>query len=143
MIVEKAGLHVTSENEVLGWVTIGMDIDMQEGDIVITHHKTAVKHGLGEEFAANKPAKATKTGRTRKAVPMTGTYTVLKNKFAEGDTERAAVGKLIVENHDLEKLFAAAPATFKNVGRNGEEKEFSTKGFVGYLINRGMIEVAV
>jgi hypothetical protein len=104
-----------------------------------------VKHGLGEEFAtekaANKPTKVT-GDRTRKAIPTTGTYTVLKNKFAEGDTERAKIGAVICANHDLAVLFETAPATFKNTGRNGEEKEFSTKGFVGYLIKRGMLEVA-
>jgi hypothetical protein len=148
MIVEKAGLHVTGDNEVLGWVAVGTDIDLQEGDVVITHHKTAVKHGLGEEFAtekaANKPTKVT-GDRTRKAIPTTGTYTVLNADFRACNTQdvRGEVYRFIRDNNRIEAFYEKYPKGYVFVGaRDGKEKTCSAKECIRYAITRGMIEVA-
>ena len=62
--VEKAGMLVNAAGDVVGWVVAGAEVEMVEGDIVVTHHKSAEKAGLLEQFKAlkeeNKPAKAKK-----------------------------------------------------------------------------------
>lgn len=147
MVSEKSGLHVNADNEVIGWVTKGSDVEMKEGDTLIVSAKTAQNRGLADVYAElkeqNKPAKVKKEGgRARIAVPTTGTYTVVKNDFAAGEAcERQTIAQLLADNTSFADFWAKAPAKFTHVGRNGESKEFATSGFVGYCIRRGMISV--
>lgn len=144
MIVEKAGLHINAEKEVIGWVAVGTDVDTKEGDVIVTHAKTAAKLGVAEQYAFEKAANKPKKERSsvRVATPVTGTYTVISNRFTKSGGARGEIASAVLNNTHFENLFAAVPETFTSVGRNGEEKSHSTKAFVRYLIRRGMIEIA-
>ena len=158
MVAEKAGMLVGGNKEdgfnVIGWVLAGDEYEEEEGDTLVTHHKTAEKFGLGDVFkemkAENAPAKAKKevSGEKkerapRKAVPKEGTYTVLKadTLIAGEDCERKEIAQLLASNTDFAKFWEVAPAKFNHVGRDGVTKEFATSGFVAYAINRNMISV--
>ena len=159
MVAEKAGMLVGGNKEngfdVIGWVLAGDEYDCNEDETLVTHHKTADKFGLGDVFkemkAENAPAKAGKVAADgekksrgpRKATPTTGTYTVLKAEtlVSGDDCERKEIAQLLANNTDFAAFWAAAPAKFNHVGRDGVNKEFATSGFVAYAINRGMISV--
>lgn len=151
-VAEKAGMLVNAEKEIVGWVLAGDEYDAQEGDVLVTHHKTADKMGLGDQFkemkAENAPKKEKKADGEKKvrgprvAVPKEGTYTVLKaetlNKAAAQGKE---IAKILAENTDFAEFFSKVPAKFTQIGRDGQPKEFAASSFVGYAIKRGMISV--
>lgn len=153
-ISEKAGMLINKEKEVIGWVMANDEYDAEEGDVLITHHKTADKFGLGDTFkemkGKNAPSKSANTADggdkkvrgPRVAVPKEGTYTVLK---AETLTKAASQGKeiaqILADNTNFVEFFAKAPAKFTQVGRDGTPKEFAASSFVAYAIKRGMISV--
>lgn len=157
MVAEKAGMLVGGNKEdgfkVIGWVLAGDEYDCEEDETLVTHHKTATKFGLGDVFkemkAENAPKKTNESSgekkerAPRKTVPKEGTYTVLKAEtlVSGGDCERKEIAQLLASNTDFAAFWAAAPAKFNHVGRDGEKKEFATSGFVAYAINRGMISV--
>lgn len=160
LVAEKAGMLVGGNKEdgfnVIGWVLAGDEYDCEEGETLVTHHKTAEKLGLGNVFkemkAENAPAKAKKEvsgdgekkeRAARKPVPKEGTYTVLKadTLIAGDDCERKEIAQLLASNTDFAKFWEVAPAKFNHAGRDGVTKEFATSGFVAYAINRGMISV--
>ena len=68
-VVNKSGMLVASNGEIVGWVNKGDDADMQEGDVLVSHHKTAEKMGLLAEFTAmkadNAPAKEPKAKKEK------------------------------------------------------------------------------
>ena len=142
MLVEKAGLHINGDKEVIGWVAVGSEVDLKEGDVIVSHGKTAQKFGVAEQYTAMKPKKTKKEGKGRTIAPTSGSYTVLKSGLTLKEDERSAVAKILLENNTFENFWASAPKSYKHVGRKGESKEFSTSGFVTYAIRRGMIEVA-
>ena len=153
-VSEKAGMLVNKEGEVVTWILANDEYDSQEGDVLVTHHKTAEKMGLGDVFkemkAENAPKKAAKVAdgekkarAPRTVVPKEGTYTVLKAETltAGEDCERKVIANLLASNTDFAKFWESAPAKFNHVGRDGTAKEFATSGFVAYAIKRGMITV--
>jgi hypothetical protein len=152
MKVEKSGLHINEANEVIGWVNAGDDINMKNGDTIISHHKTAEKKSLLDTFnelkAQNAPAKPEKkekaevATRTRIDVPTEGPYTVVKTSMAEGEEcERLTIAQALVDSKTFQEFWSRVPEKFNHVGRDGAPKEFATKGFVAYAIRRGMITI--
>lgn len=157
--IEKAGMLINAEKEVLGWVNAGDVIETKEGDIVVSHPKTAEKHGVAEQYATlkaeNAPAKSKKAAaadgdkapRVRSVCPKTGSYTVVKARAAdlkEGETagERHAIFSKLLGGNDFEAFWDGTPETFQHPNRDGSEmKSFSTSGLVLYAIKRGMITV--
>lgn len=156
--VEKAGMLVNADKEVVGWVKAGEQVEMKEGDLVVSHPKTAEKHGLSEQYsslkAENTPAKAKKEKnsdgegktRTRTVCPTEGAYTVVKAdaaKLKEGETpsvRNELLGKLL-NGTSFEAFWADAPESFEHPARDGSVKTFKTSGLVTYAINRGMITI--
>lgn len=151
MIVEKAGVLVNANKEVVGWVNKGDEITTKDGDTICSHPKTADKLGIREQYdtlkAENAPKKEPKApkegGRTRIAVPKSGTYTVVrKPASAEEDNERGRLLAKLFGGNDFEDFWKGTPEKFVHPSRTGEAKEFATSGLVAYTIKRGMIEVA-
>lgn len=155
--VEKAGMLINANKEVIGWVNKGDAVELAEGDLVVSHPKTAEKHGVTEQYATlkaeNAPAKVKKEKadgegktRTRTVCPTTGTYTVVKAdaaKTKEGEepsVRNDLLGKLLSGN-SFEAFWANAPESFDHPARDGSTKTFKTSGLVVYAINRGMITV--
>lgn len=159
-MIEKTGMLVNVDGEVLGWVNAGEECEMKEGDVVVSHPKTAEKLGLSSQYtemkAANKPVKTKKVkaesadgavARTRKVIPKTGNYTVLKATAAqlkEGEVAgvRNELLSKLLGGTSFEAFWEGAPEKFEHPGRDGTMKEHTTSGLVGYAIDRGMIEVA-
>ena len=153
--INKASMLVNADKEIVGWFNVGQEVDMKEGDQLVTHHKTAEKMGLLKQFeelkAANKPAKSEKSpkaegekaARTRADVPTEGSYTVVKTAAAEDeDCERTRIFSLLLkECTTFEAFWAKAPKTFNHPARDGSIKEFTTSGAVSYAIRRGMITI--
>lgn len=154
--VDKAGMLVNGDGAVLGWIAAGTDVEMQEGDVIISHHKSAEKAGLLEQFnelkTANKPVKAKKekvegedkAPRVRIDVPTEGTYTVLKPAYANdhANPECAAVYTLLTSNTDFAEFFANAK-TYTHIKRDGTAGgEVTPQAVAAYAIRRGVIEVA-
>ena len=151
---EKAGMLVNADGEVVGWVEAGTE--MQEGDVLISHHKSAEKAGLLEQFTAlkaeNKPAKAkkekaegeSKAPRQRVDIPETGKYRVLKPGYASAHTNPvcAETYNLLTGNTDLAVFFQNAK-NFNHIKRDGTEGALVTpKAVVAYALRRGVIELA-
>lgn len=157
--IEKAGMLINAEKAVIGWVNAGDEMDLNEGDLVVSHPKTAEKHGVAEQYVAlkaeNAPAKEKKAKkekaegdatRTRKTCPMTGTYVVVKAdaanlKEGEDATERHALLSKLLTGTSFDSFWKDAPEKFNHPARDGSEKTFSTSGLVLYAIDRGMITV--
>jgi hypothetical protein len=153
--VEKAGMLVNAAGDVVGWVAAGDEVEMVEGDIVVTHHKSAEKAGLLEQFKAlkeeNKPAKAKKEAvegeakapRSRVAIPETGAYKVLKEGYAgtHAPTAAAEIYNLLTQNTDLAVFFQNAKP-YTHVKRDGSAGgEITPKAVVGYALRRKVIEL--
>ena len=158
LLAEKSGMLVNETAEgftIVGWVKAGDEYEAEEGDQLITHHKTAQKLDLAEDFkelkAENAPVKVKeevegekKTRRPRVPIPKTGTYTVVKPALLEGEPcERTDLCQLLASKTDLADFWETAPKMFKHINRNGEEVELTTSGFVGYTIKRGIIVLDV
>ena len=155
MIVEKSGVLVNANKEVIGWVNKGDTVEIKDGDTVCSHPKTAEKLGIKEQFEAlkaeNAPKKEPKekkegATRTRIAVPKTGTYTVVRavaaeTKEGEAPTERDTILAKLFGNTSFEKFWDGMQEKFTHPSRTGEAKEFATSGLVAYAIKRGMITV--
>ena len=159
-MIEKTGMLVNADGEVLGWVNAGEECEMKDGDVVVSHNKTAEKMGLSTQYAemkaANKPVKTKKVKaecesdaapRTRKVIPKTGNYTVVKAtaaqlKDGEEPSVRYELLTKLLTNTSFDTFFDGAPEKFEHPGRDGVMKEHTTSGLVGYAIDRGMIEVA-
>ena len=157
-VVAKSGMVINAEKEILGWANKGDDYDMQDGDLLISHFKTAEKHGLLSEFNAmkedNAPAKAerapvdddaepAKRG-PRVPCPREGAYVVNKPDTLTGkeeDNERQAIANALRDNTSFEAFWAAVPEKFNHTKRDGSVQEFATTGFVMYAISRGIISV--
>lgn len=154
-VVEKAGMMVNADGEVLGWIDAGADVEMQEGDVIISHHKSAEKAGLLAQFnelkAENKPAKAKKekvegeekAPRARIDVPTEGKYTVLKPGYANehANPDCAAVYTLLTGNTSFAEFFANAKS-YTHVKRDGSAGgEVTPQAVAAYAIRRGVIQV--
>jgi hypothetical protein len=152
--VEKAGMLVNAAGDVVGWVAAGDEVEMVEGDIVITHHKSAEKAGLLEQFKAlkeeNKPAKvkkeptepSDKKPRVRMEVPTTGAYKVVKEGYGLTDANegRAAAFKIISECASFEEFFQNAKP-YTHVKRDGSAGgEITPQAVMSYAIRHGVIE---
>ena len=151
-VAEKAGMLIGGNKDgikVIGWVMVGDEYELQEGDVLVTHHKTAQKFGLGDVFkemkAENAPVKNIsdkKPRGPRKSVPKKGSYTIAKPELLDGEPcERTDLCQLLASKTDLSDFWAEAPKTFKHTTRKGEPVELSTSGFIGYMIKRGIIVV--
>lgn len=153
--IEKSGMMVNADGGVVGWVEAGTDVEIREGDIVISHHKSAAKAGLLEQFnelkAANKPVKARKevvegeekAARVRVDVPATGKYTVAKAGYANDHANPtcAAVYKLLTDNSDFAVFFENAKP-YTHIKRDGTEgAEVTPAAVAAYAIRRGVITV--
>jgi hypothetical protein len=130
------------------------EYEMNEGEALITHHKTAEKLGILEVFnqmkAENAPVK-TKKVKDENGEPVerkprgprierTGEYTINKPELLEGDAcERTDLCNLIKQCTTVEQFNESAPKTFKHPGRDGTMKELTTSGFLGYLFKREII----
>lgn len=141
MIIEKSGLLINANKEPIQWVNAGDEFDVKEGDIVVSHGKTANKYGVTEAYAAAKPKKAG-TGRTKTEVPTSGQYSCNAKKMRADNTDRGAVVYALMNNSDLSGFFSAVPDTFTSVNKEGVERKVSTKRFVAYALRRGMIQLA-
>lgn len=155
--IEKAGMLINADKEVIGWVNVGDEADLKEGDLVISHPKTAEKHGVSEQYttmkAENTPkkerkAKADGEGKTRvrTACPKTGSYTVVKAdaanlKEGEESTARHELLSKLLNGSSFEAFWDGAPESFEHPSRDGTAKTFATTGLVSYAIARGMITV--
>jgi hypothetical protein len=154
--VEKAGMMVNGAGEVLGWIEAGIDVEMQEGDVIISHHKSAEKAGLLEQFnelkTANKPVKAKKekvegeekVARVRVDIPTEGAYTVLKPGYAASHTnpECAAIYTLLTTNTNFADFFANAKS-YTHIKRDGSAGgEITPTAVAAYAIRRGVIAIA-
>ena len=150
--VEKAGMLVNTENEVIGWFNVGDDVELKNGDTIVSHHKTAEKKGLLEQFnklkAENAPAKEKKTSekgesaRARVVIPAEGAYEVVTTKAIdeEDNSVRMGILKSLLTGNDFATFWANNPQKFEHPDRDGAMKEFTTKGLVSYAIRRGMIK---
>jgi len=152
--IEKAGMLVNGDKEVVGWVNAGDVVEMKEGDVVVSHFKTAEKMGLKAEFdsmkAENKPkkekaekAEGDKAPRVRTDVPETGPYTVLKPGYANdhANPDCAAVYTLLTSNTDFGTFFQNAKA-YNHIKRDGTAGgEVTPKAVAAYAIRRGVIQV--
>lgn len=153
--IEKSGMLVNVSGAAVGWVVAGADVEMAEGDVVISHHKTAEKAGLLEQFnsmkAENKPAKVKKEvvegkekpSRVRVDVPQTGTYTVVKAGYGAKDKNegRAAAFALVCGGTTFEEFFVNAKS-YTHIKRDGSEAaEVSPKEVMSYAIRRGVVNV--
>ena len=160
-VILKTGMLVNGAGEVVGWVNAGEECEMKEGDVVVSHPKTAEKLGLAEQYAemkaANKPVKTKKvttesandaTPRIRKVIPKTGNYTVVKATAAqlkEGEVAgvRNELLSKLLNGTSFEAFWESVPEKFEHPGRDGTMKEHTTSGLVGDAIYRGMTDVAV
>jgi hypothetical protein len=155
-VAEKAGMLVGGNNQTgftaVDWVMAGEEYELQEGDILVTHHKTAQKYGLGDVYkemkAENAPVKVVdgdkKPRGPRQPVPKEGVYTVVKPELLDGEPcERTDLCQLLASKTDLADFWAEAPKTFKHANRKGEAVEFLVSGLVGYAIKRGIIVLDV
>ena len=153
-VVEKAGMLVNGSGEVLGWIDAGADVEMQEGDVIISHHKSAEKAGLLDQFKAlkeeNKPAKVKKekvegekAARVRIEVPTSGKYTVVKAGFGTDDsnTGRAAAFKLISECTSFDEYFTNAKPYIHTKRDGTAGSEIKPNEVMSYAIRRGVITV--
>jgi hypothetical protein len=155
-VIEKAGMLVNAANEVVGWLNKGDDVEMQEGDVVISHHKSAEKVGLLKQFKAlkeeNKPAKAPKVEgeagekkpRQRMDIPKEGKYKVLKPGYANDHTnpDCAAIYTMLTSNDDFGVFFQNAKP-YTHIKRDGSAGgEITPSAVVSYALRRGVIEVA-
>ena len=150
--VNKAGMHVNADGEVLGWVNAGDEIDFVDGDTIVTHHKTAEKMGLLEQFTKLKPAKAPKAPKAegeakvrgpKVDIPEDGTYTVIKPEFgcADANAGRAAMYKCMMANTSV-SAFVAEAVPYKHVKRDGAEgPERTALGELRYAIKRGAVRL--
>lgn len=156
--VEKSGMLINSNKEVIGWVNKGEQVEMKDGDMLVSHFKTAEKHGLLEQFnelkAENAPVKAEKAPKEkgeakargpRTTIPKTGTYSVIKTPAAPAEgaelDERGTILNKLLTNSDFATFWEGAPEKFNHPDREGNMKEFATSGLVGYAIRRGFITV--
>lgn len=154
--VEKAGMLVNAEGEVVGWFNKGDEVDMQEGDVMITHHKSAEKAGLLEQFKTmkeeNKPAKAAKAEgeagekkpRVRIDIPKEGKYNVLKPGYANTHTnpDAATAYKLLTDNNDF-AVFYQNFKPYTHIKRDGSAgAEITANALISYALRRGVIELA-
>lgn len=154
--VEKSGMLINAEKEIVGWVNAGDQIELKEGDLVVSHPSTAKKHGVLEQYntmkADNAPKKEPKpkaeggATRTRTECPKTGIYEVAKAKAAElkeGEVAgpRHEILTKLLSGTSFEKFWEGTPETFEHPGREGDTKTFTTSGLVIYAIKRGMIVV--
>lgn len=152
--IEKVGMLVNAAGAVIGWVNAGDEVEMKEGDVVVSHFKTAEKLNLKAEFdalkAENKPKKekaakadGEKTPRVRTEVPETGPYTVLKPGYANDHANPAcaAVYTLLTSNSDFGTFFENAKPYF-HIKRDGTQgAEVTPKAVAAYAIRRGVIQV--
>ena len=153
--ISKAGMLVNVDGQVIGWIDAGAEVEMKEGDVLISHHKSAEKAGLLEQFnelkAANKPVKAKKekvegeesTPRQRIDVPETGAYTMLKPNYGTDNTNPAcaAVYQLLSDNTRFEDFFTNAKP-YTHVKRDGSAgSEITPRAVVAYAIRRGALQV--
>jgi len=152
--IEKAGMLVNGSGDVIGWVNAGDDVEMKEGDVVVSHFKTAEKLNLKAEFdalkAENKPkkekaekAESDKTPRVRTEVPESGPYTVLKAGYANDHSNPAcaAVYTLLTSNNDFATFFENAKP-YNHIKRDGTQgDEVTPKAVAAYAIRRGVIQV--
>lgn len=160
LVAEKAGMLVGGNKETgftaIDWVMVGDEYELQEGDVLVTHHKTAQKYGLGDVYkemkAENAPVKGEKEAvdgekkerAPRKPVPKEGSYTVGKPDLLVGEPcERTDLCQLLGSKTDLADFWAEAPKTFKHTSRKDIVVELTTSGFVGYAIKRGIIVLDV
>lgn len=157
--IDKAGMLVNANGEVIGWINAGDQVDIQEGDKIISHPKTAEKAGLLDQFktlkAENAPKKATKVKaedgeegakRSRRMAPKTGSYTVVKTtaaqlKEGEQSNQRHELLTKLFANTTFESFWEGTEEKFEHAGRDGSLKTFATSGLVCYAIDRGMITV--
>lgn len=157
-VAEKSGMVVNSEKEVIGWVNAGEEVDLRDGDMIVSHHKTAEKLGLADEFKAQKadnaPAKEVKESkeegdkvvRTRVpkiAISDDATYTVIKPDFdaAKDEGARGDVFKALLANTSVAD-FKAVAVPYKHVNREGvETREVSVMECFHYAIKRGVISI--
>ena len=156
--IEKAGMLVNAEKEVIGWVNAGDETELKEGDLVISHPKTAEKHGLLEQYAEMKAANAPKKEKKvkpegegkvrgpRTVCPKTGTYTVVKAdaavlKEGEESNARHEILSKLLNGSSFEAFWEGVPEKFEHLARDKSVKSFATSGLVVYAISRGMITV--
>lgn len=158
-VAEKSGMVVNADNEVVGWVNAGEEADLREGDVLVTHHKTAEKMGLLEQFkaekAANKPVKeapaaegedAEKPKRTRSApvvIPDDATYTVHKPEFEATKDEgaRGVVFRALVANTSVAGFLAAAGEGYEHVKKDGTVVKYESMVCLRYAMKRGVISI--
>ena len=163
MIAEKSGMLVNADNEIIGWVNAGDEAGLREGDVLVTHHKTAEKMGLLEAFkaekAANKPVKEVvvtkgeecaegeeKPKRTRSApivIPEGATYTVhnaefdaTKDEGARGDVFRALVG-----NTSVAGFLEVAKDGYEHTKKDNSVVKYDGMTCLRYALKRGVISI--
>lgn len=162
MQAEKSGMVVNANKEVIGWVNAGEEVDLREGDTLVTHHKTAEKMGLGEQFkaekAANAPAKTSKTEgaegteggekpkRTRSApvaIPEDATYTVKNADFkaAKEEGARGDVFRVLVNNTCVKDYLAIAKDGYSHTKKDGTVVKFDGMTCLRYAMKRGVISI--
>lgn len=159
----KSGMVVSSAGEIIGWVNKGDDIDMQEGDTLVSHHKTAEKMGLLAEFNAikadnapvkevkEKAAKAPKEPKLdadgnpiarvrRDPIPDTGTFEILKD-LPVGETSRGATMQCIVDSKGDLAAALACPAYMHTKRDGSDDREIGAREVLQYLRSRNMITI--
>ncbi len=162
MVAEKAGMLVgTAEDgktaEVIGWVMAGDEYDLREGEVLVTHHKTAEKLGVGDVFkemkAENAPVKAKKEKEKaegdvaerkprgpRVEVAPEMDYTVLKADFDATTDEgpRGEAFRLMMQCTNVGKYLEVCNG-YTHTKKDGGETLINGEACLRYAIKRGAI----
>lgn len=155
-VAEKSGMVINAEKEVIGWVNAGEEVDLRDGDMIVSHHKTAEKMGLADMFkeqkAANAPVKEKvekEPGEKKERAPRAPkvdltddqTFTVLKADF-KGTTEEGERGdcfKNVLGCSTVGQVRGLKGYT--HTKKDGTSVDYSAETVLRYLIKRGAVTV--
>lgn len=151
-VAEKAGMLINDNKEIIGWVMVGEDYDYNEGDVLITHHKTAEKFGLSDEFkemkAENQPQEESqeepaveKKTRIRCELTDDMTFEILRPDFVAASTEdaRGETYRLLFELKNVGE-FLKATKGYSFIGARDKVEKFCTaRECIMYAWKRGAI----
>jgi hypothetical protein len=157
MVAEKAGMLVgtdaNGQPEIVGWVNKGDEYDLQEGDTLVTHHKTAEKLGLGDAFKEMKADNAQvkekgepkekgerKPRQPKYEITPEMTYTVLKADFAAAgeEGERGEAYKILLANTSVAGFLENCKG-YTATKKDGTNVTFSADACLRYAVKRGAI----
>jgi hypothetical protein len=161
LIADKAGLLVANGEdgtvEIIGWVMKDEEYELNEGEALITHFKTAEKLGILEVFnqmkAENTPVKTKKVKdengepveRKPRAPKLELTpemnYKVINENFdatSSANEGRAAAFKLLLQCDNIGKYLEVCKG-YTHEKRDGTTNDVSAEECIRYAIKRNVI----